>query len=532
MVDIKLRLLVRQLWSGEQAAWLLLCLTFWLLLTSGLRPLMLPDEGRYAGIAWEMLSAGDWLVPRLSGLPFFHKPPLFYWLTALSLGIFGAQAWAARMASIMGALLAVAGLYFFLRRYRSPRLAILVCVILVTQPIFFAGAQFANLDMLVAGLISVTILSAADSVARLRNRQSYQWVLLRTYALAACGVLAKGLIGLVLPGGVIVLWLLWRKEWRLIRPLLSLPGAIVFLAIAAPWFVLMQQQYPGFYDYFVVYHHFRRFAETGFNNQLPGWIYLPVILVCALPWSPWVFRWFPSVINRQWPPEQAQDGVRSLMLIWLLLIVAFFSLPSSKLVGYILPAIPPFAFLIGESFFIWWQKNASGARRVYLVTLMLAVLSCLALIVGVAMSNRTSAKALALDSADVSQTQDRLLLLDGYPYDLPFYLHLRYPPWVLGNWDDPHIDKHDNWRKELADAGKFEALARAEHLLDTARLADRVCQARDGALWVWGQKEDRTLTSWLPEKSVFRTAGKFTLWRLVAADIRTLSLCAGRPTSG
>lgn len=510
----------------------MLSIAVWLLATSGLRPLMLLDEGRYAGIAWEMLNSGDCLVPRLSGLPFFHKPPLFYWLTALSLAVFGPHAWAARLASLLGALFAVAGLYWFLRRYRHPQLAALVSVVLVTQPIFFAGAQFANLDMLVAGLISATILSAADTVARLRNRQPYRWVLLRTYALAAGGVLAKGLIGLLLPGGVIIFWLLWRREWRLIGPLLSLTGAAAFLAIVAPWFVLMQHRYPGFYDYFVVYHHFRRFAETGFNNQFPVWFYLPVILVCALPWSPWLLRWLPSVIRRQWPAEEADDGVRSLMLIWFLLVVVFFSLPSSKLVGYILPAIPPFAYLIGEGFFIAWPKKLLATGRAYSVTLGLAALFCVGLIAGVAFSDRHSSLLLARASEGVFQPQDRVLLLHGYPYDLPFYLRLRQAPWVLGDWDDPEIDKHDNWRKELADAGKFDRTARAEHLLDTARLSARICHGFDKVLWVWGQEKSRALTAWLPEQRIFHRAGKFTLWRLTPDDVRTLPLCSEKPSSG
>ncbi|MBL8399211.1 MAG: glycosyltransferase family 39 protein [Candidatus Accumulibacter sp.] len=511
---------------------LLFWVSVWLVATIGWRPLMLPDEGRYVGIAWEMITSGDWWVPRLDGMPFFHKPPLFYWLTALSLEIFGAHEWAARMAPISGGILAAVGMYFFVRRYRNPLVAALVVGCLVTQPIYFAGAQFANLDMLVAGLISACILSAADTVFRLQDRRPYRAALLRTYALAAFGVLAKGLIGLVLPGGVIILWLAWRRQWRAIRLLLSLPGTAVFLAIAAPWFFSMQQRYPGFFDYFFVYQHFRRFAETGFNNQFPGWFYLPVILVCALPWSPWILRCLPPLIRRGAPAEQNGEGVRSLMVIWLALIILFFSLPSSKLIGYILPAMPPFAFLIGESFFSWLQNNPPAARRGYSLTLALAMPCCVALIAFVALSDRASTRSLAQVTANVLQESDQLLLIDGYPYDLPFYLHLRHPPWVLGDWNDPQIDQHDNWRKELADAGKFDLETRADHLLLPEQVPVRLCRGATGAVWVWGRTENRSAAPWLPRQAMVHTVGKYSLWRLTPADLNALAPCSEKPTNG
>jgi hypothetical protein len=153
----------------------------WLAATAGVRPLMLPDEGRYVGIAWEMLTSGDWLVPRLDGLPFFHKPPLFYWLTSLSLGLFGSHQLAARVASLLAATLAAGGMYLFARRYRGSQVATIAVVVLLTQPIFYAAAQFANLDMLVAGLISLAILSGADALLRLEKGNPYHAALARAY---------------------------------------------------------------------------------------------------------------------------------------------------------------------------------------------------------------------------------------------------------------------------------------------------------------------------------------------------------------
>src|SRR5258706_548926 len=121
----------------------------WLGMTAWARPLLLPDEGRYVGVAWEMLRSGDWLTPTLNGLPFFHKPPLFYWLTAASMSVLGPNEWAARLAPMLGAWLGAFALYLFGRRWWDERSARLALLLLLVQPLFDIGGQFANMDMLV-----------------------------------------------------------------------------------------------------------------------------------------------------------------------------------------------------------------------------------------------------------------------------------------------------------------------------------------------------------------------------------------------
>src|SRR4051812_34068072 len=144
----------------QPAAWLLIG-AIWLVATAWARPLMLPDEGRYVGVAWEMLRSGDWLTPTLNGLPYFHKPPLFYWISAASIGAFGHHELAARAAPLVGAAIGAASLFLFAWRWTDARTARLALVALLAQPLFFIGGQFANLDMLVAGCISATVLLLA-----------------------------------------------------------------------------------------------------------------------------------------------------------------------------------------------------------------------------------------------------------------------------------------------------------------------------------------------------------------------------------
>ncbi|HUG60090.1 MAG TPA: glycosyltransferase family 39 protein, partial [Candidimonas sp.] len=257
----------------------------WLAATTGLYPLLLPDEGRYVGIAWNMLSVGQYAVPRLDGLPFFHKPPLFYWLTALSLNVFGVNEWAARLSSVLSATLMAAVLFWFLKHYVNQRVAIVAVIVLATQPLFFGAAHYADLDMMVAGIIAATVIAGAVAAFKSENEEPYRAVLSLAYALAAAGFLAKGLIGIVLPGGIIFFWLLGRRRFDTMWRMVSLPGIAVFLVLALPWVLYMQQRYEGFFDYYIVYQHFYRFFDKGFNNPSPFWFYVPVLLGLTLPWS-------------------------------------------------------------------------------------------------------------------------------------------------------------------------------------------------------------------------------------------------------
>ena len=257
----------------------LLLIAFCLCCTAWIRPLMLPDEGRYATVAWEMLATGDWLTPTLNGLPFFHKPPLFYWISGAAMALTGHTALAARAGSLVGAILGAFALYLFTVRWCGSVRARRALLVLLAQPQFFLGAQFANLDTLVAGCITATILCLAHTVLCFESQQDYRKALLLSYLLAALGVLAKGLIGFVLPAMVILLWLVLRRRWRSLWMLISLPGLLLFLMVAAPWFVVMQQRFDGFLHYFFIVQHFQRFASGGFNNVEPFWFYPAALAV-------------------------------------------------------------------------------------------------------------------------------------------------------------------------------------------------------------------------------------------------------------
>lgn len=458
-----------------------LALLVWLACTSWWRPLAVPDEGRYAGVAWEMIRSGDWLTPTLNGLPFFHKPPLFYWLTALSLKAFGLTLWSARLASVLGAWLGAMALYLLVRRWRGDRLATWSALILVTQPFFFGGAQYANLDMLVAGCISATIALAAHAVLAREANQAYRWALWSAYGMAGLGLLAKGLIGLVLPGAVVVLWLLLTGRWRAILSLLSLPGLLVLGAVAAPWFVAMQRLYPDFFHYFFIYQHFQRFTKTGFNNVHAWWYYLPLLIGLTLPWVPaWLLALFGGRRGRKPEPahKQADDALaitrdlRWLAWCWLVVILVFFSIPASKLPGYVLPTLPPLAYLVADAFDRRWPGFQSWVPKL-VATLAFAL--CPALIGAAVKFDDQSARPVLPIVEPLLHQGVPLVYINEFVYDLPFYLAHPRPIPVISNWDDPNLPLHDNDRKELFDAGAFNPKLMPQVLVPQAQWHTWLC---------------------------------------------------------
>ncbi|WP_334159148.1 glycosyltransferase family 39 protein [Achromobacter insolitus] len=506
----------------------LLAIGAWLTFLAWIRPLTLPDEGRYAGVAWDMLRSGSHAVPLLDGMPYFHKPPLFYWLTELSFSIFGVHPWAARAPSWLAAWAAAAALYCFLRRHRDAATAALTALILATTPFFYGGAQFANLDMLVAGLITLCVLAAADAALRFERGEAWRGMSLAAGALAALAVLAKGLIGLVLPGAILLIWLVWEGRWRSLGALLWPPAVLVFFAVATPWFILMQQRYPGFYDYFFIYQHLQRFAASGFNNAQPFWFYLPVLAGLSLPWS----LWGGGILRKAfW--EGPQRSLRRLALVWFAVVLGFFSLPDSKLVGYVLPALAPLALLLAEV--IQGARRADADSPTRLVRLSVAVGAGICVIaVGVAAHNaRGSAGPLAKVVREQARPDDTFVSLHTYPFDLALYARAVRPAWVVDDWHNPEVPVRDNWRKELYDAAQFDPATGGQVLLNPAEFNARLCTAEEGArYWVWGTAADNPVYLPLQGLAPVASSVKYVMWRVDVDAALRQRVCGGTPKTG
>lgn len=509
----------------------------WLATTTWMYPLLLPDEGRYVGVAWHMLASGDYLTPRLDGMPFFHKPPLFYWLTAASLHVFGDNAWAGRLCSVLAAVVLVTVFYVFLRRYARRRAAGLAVVILAVQPFLFGAAHYANLDMLVAMLMCLTIMAGADAVFRRDQILEDRMSLTGMYVAAAAGFLAKGLIGVVLPGGVLFFWLLARRRFDAILRLLWWPGIVLFLILTLPWMVIMQVRHPDFFHYYIVVQHFQRFLDPGFNNPHPFWFYVPVVLGLTLPWSIQLWRWcqpqgpldaaFVPPVHRL---EQVDRRVlRGLMLSWLLVVLVFFSIPTSKLVGYVIAVLPPLAWFIQEAFEQRQEQGVAGVGRSIARHVTMAAVVCWLAVAALLVFPQRGTKPLAQVLAAQARPGDQVVMLDQYAYDLPMYADWRAPIAVVSNWDDPGLKQADDWRLELYDAAQFEPDLGHRLLWLPARLRGFLCASDHPTTWLVGYLDEAHRFPVLAGLDPLVSARKMGLWRVAAGQ--TVSGCGETPRS-
>jgi len=305
----------------------------------GRYPLMEPDEGRYSEIPREMLERGDFITPTLNYVKYFEKPPLLYWLNSLSFSIFGQNEFAARFPCALAGLLTILLTYLLGRRLFGRQTGILAAVILGTSTGFIAQARINLTDMPLTLCLTLCLGSFIMAVQDKGSRRALYYTF---YAGAALSVLAKGLIGILFPGAIVFLFMLLKKRWGLLKEM-QLPGGIIlFLLIAAPWFVLVSLRNPEFARFFFIHEHFERFLTTVHRRYQPFWFFIPVLLGTMFPWSFFI----PAALRDAWHKRKGAEGeLLAFLAIWAGFIFLFFSKSNSKLVPYILPILPPLAIL-------------------------------------------------------------------------------------------------------------------------------------------------------------------------------------------
>lgn len=331
-------------------------------------PLIEPDEGRYSEIPREMLERSDFVTPLLNYVKYFEKPPLHYWLNALSFSLFGQNEFAARFAGTMAGLLTVLFTYWMGRQLFERRAGLLAALIVGTSGGFLVQSRINITDMTLTFCLTLCLGSFLLGIRDEGPRKGLYYYL--GYAGAALAVLAKGLIGIVFPGGIIFLFLLFRKRWRLLSEMRLFSGTILFLVVAAPWFILVSLKNPEFARFFFIHEHFERFLTKVHRRYQPVWFFVPVLLGTMLPWSFFI----PEALRRAWQERKSSHGdTLAFLAIWALLIFAFFSKSNSKLVPYILPIFPPLALLIA-----WrWQQAVEegfGSLKGYVIALSVVLL--------------------------------------------------------------------------------------------------------------------------------------------------------------
>ena len=312
----------------------------------GHRVLQHPDEGRYAEIAREMAATGDWVTPRLNGLKYFEKPPLQYWLTAASFDAFGVSEWSARLWPALAGLVGVAAIAWAGACLGGTSFGWTAGLALSGMLWQIALSQILTLDALLGAFLAIgfaafVVAQRTQSTDVVRRRA--MWL---TWAAMAGATLTKGLIGIVLPGGALVLYTLIARDFTLWRRLHLRTGLLIYFAVTAPWFVLVSARNPQFASFFFVHEHFQRFLTTTHRRTGSVFYFVPLLLAGALPWTVLLLA-YAHRVWRDGMPNALGFSWQRFALVWSAFVFVFFSASSSKLPSYILPMFAPLALVAG-----------------------------------------------------------------------------------------------------------------------------------------------------------------------------------------
>jgi 4-amino-4-deoxy-L-arabinose transferase-like glycosyltransferase len=328
------------------------------------RTLVPPDEGRYAEMAREMFASGDWITTRLNGIKYFEKPPLQTWMNALSFAVFGLGDWQARLWTGLCGIGGVALTGYAGAKVFGQRAGFYAALVLGSSFYWVACSQIDSLDMGLSGMMTIALcglLIAQRDGATPAERRNW---MLACWAGMALAVLSKGLIGLMLPGGVLVLYTLITRDWKLWTRLHLAKGLLLFFAIATPWFVLVAMKNPEQPHFFFVHEHWDRFFLKEHHREQAWWVFFALTAIGIIPWLGVLGQSLRLGVQR----EAGLFRPRLMALIWAVFILLFFTKSNSKLPGYILPIFPALALLVAN-----YLETGSRRSRVISAGLMSAI---------------------------------------------------------------------------------------------------------------------------------------------------------------
>jgi 4-amino-4-deoxy-L-arabinose transferase-like glycosyltransferase len=476
----------------------------------GSRNLSIPDEGRYPEIAREMLDSGNWITPTINGVPFLDKPIMYYWLEAISLKIFGVNAWGARMPMAVFGFIGVILTYLFGRKLYSRRVGVIAAAIVASSPVYFLSAHYANLDLEVATFLWISALLMLVGLQQPFPSKARMYYFYGAYAVGGLAFLTKGLMGFVFPAMAIGIWVILLNNWRVLKEIYLPTGIVIFLVISVPWCVLAQMQNPDFLYYFFYYQQFARFVGDDFHTSkiMGPWFYFLIMIVGMLPWSIYFTCRLKKGADLFWK-DRHKDSKSLFLLIWAVAIFIFFSIPHTKLVGYILPIFVPLALLMAKTSNTMIESDhitkgfkvshAIGSIVLVIVGLGLLIFpavqhkipagsmypvfipTALIMIIGAIISHSFVRKNQLIKSIFIStitialfnlgvvlsapvfdtkgsepltnkvkpllQKDSIVMSYENYKEDIPFLLQRKV--YIVSDWHDPDILKSDNWKREF-----------------------------------------------------------------------------------
>jgi 4-amino-4-deoxy-L-arabinose transferase-like glycosyltransferase len=353
----------RRLWLVSGLGYLLLC---WLAFFQNLGSLSLMDktEALFVEVGHQMVERGDWITPIWNGELFFDYPVWGYWMVGLSFRLFGVNEWAARLPVALAAsavVLAGFGLLWvsasadggLLQRWQR---AAFGAALLALNPGWIGWGRSSVTDMFLASAIALSLFGFFLSYSQPKGSTARRLGFVAMPLFSAIAVLAKGPVGLVLPGLVALVFLIAQGQLiAYVRRLPLLPVVGIFLLVVLPWYVLAAQAHGmAFLGGFFGFSNIQRFTSVLYRHAGPWHFYLPWVLLLLLPWS---FH-LPVALMRlrfwqlkTWRRQPPQAQLALFCLVWFLVVLLFFSAAATKLAGYILPMVPATALLLALYWF-------------------------------------------------------------------------------------------------------------------------------------------------------------------------------------
>jgi hypothetical protein len=320
-------------------------------------PLSDPDAGMYADIGARMAASGDWLTPRFNGLRYLEKPPLLYWLIALTYWLAGPSEWGAHLWPAVAGVLGVGVTWAVGRAMFGSGVGLLAGVILATAMGYFVYARVVSTDLLFSAFLSL----ALGAFWQWYRRRARAW-LLGFYVSIGLAVMTKGVVGIVLTGGIVVAFLLLARDLPALKDMGLWWGGALTLAIALPWHVAVALLHEDFFSFYVIDNHVLRFlgrrAFVEDDVPLSWYAFLGATFMLFGPWS----LCLPAALRQALPKLRGatlESQALLLLLLWSGLIVFFFALSPLKLEHYGLPAFPALAILLGK----YWDDRLAARQR-------------------------------------------------------------------------------------------------------------------------------------------------------------------------
>lgn len=301
-------------------------------------PVTDPVESNYVLTAKEMLTANDWLSPRIYGHVWFDKPAMVYWLLNISFKLFGVNEWAARLVPALFGAGGVVLMEWFVSQVASPRQGLLAAGLLATSFQYFILSKLLITDMILFVFANAAVALFYLSYRRL-DQARYRY--LGMYLCLALAVLTKGPVGLVLPALIIVLFLAWERNWPEFRKLRLFSGGVLFLAVVLPWYGYMFFAYgDAFWNSFFGVHNYLRATVSEHPKDNVFYYYIVIFFVSTLPWNGLALGGLYSGLK-----NLGKDSLKTLLTLWALLYLIVYSCMATKYPTYTFPLLFPVVIL-------------------------------------------------------------------------------------------------------------------------------------------------------------------------------------------